>query len=261
VRVSDSFPLKPIPFWQSLLIFGIPGGLIYAGVHFLVPRLVAAGMPLIFAWSACVLVPTIANAGVVVSTYIWHKQPTWITFKQRFRLQKLPLRYWWRVPIAAVVILVFNEALAWTIPLLQQFPGFGLPPVVPEIFVDPYAAIAPESGVATFMGVPLQPQNIWLIPFWLVWIVGGVLGEELVWRGYALPRQELTYGQWAWLVNGLLWNVPFHLYTLSNCLADLPFFLILPFLTQRIQNTWLAIAIHAVMVSLAYALIVPGVLP
>jgi len=80
--VSDPLSLEPIPFWQSLLIFGIPGGLIYAGVHFLVPCLVTAGMSLIFAWSACVLVPTIANAGIVVSSYVWRKQPTWSTFKR-----------------------------------------------------------------------------------------------------------------------------------------------------------------------------------
>jgi len=39
------------------------------------------------------------------------------------------------IPLAAVVILGLNEALTWTIPLLQQPPGFGLPSVVPEIFV------------------------------------------------------------------------------------------------------------------------------
>lgn len=259
--MPSSLPsLKPIPFWQSLLIFGIPGLLIYFGVHALVPRLVAAGMPLIFAWSACVLIPTVVNAIVIVLGYMRQEKPGWASFKRRFRLQALPRRHWWKIPVTAMIILGLNEALAWTIPLLQQRPGFGLPPIVPEIFVDPYAAIAAGSSEATFMGVPLQPDNAWLIPFWLLWIVGGVLGEELVWRGYVLPRQEVTYGQWAWLVNGLLWNVPFHLYTLSNVLADLPFFLILPFVTQRIQNTWFAIAVHATMVAIAYVLIVPGVL-
>ena len=96
-------------------------------------------------------------------------------------------------------------------------------------------------------------------PFWLIWVVGGVLGEELVWRGYLLPGQEARYGRWAWLVNGMLWNVPFHLYTLSNSLSDLPFYLVLPFVVQRTGNTWVAVGVHALMASMAYVLILPGV--
>ncbi len=248
-------------FVRSLLIFGIPGVLIYLGVHYLVPVLVNAGVTLIFAWSACVLVPTVANAAVVVGHYVWRERPSGAAFKKRFRLEPLPLRHLLLVPVVAFVILVCNEALAWTIPLLAELPGFGPAPITPEIFTDPYATLEAGSQDATFMGVPLRPENAWLAAFWLIWVVFGVLGEEIVWRGYLLPLHEAHYGRWAWLVNGLLWNVPFHLYTLSNVLADTPFFLILPFVTQRVKNTYFAVFVHALMVSLAYVLIVPGVWP
>ncbi len=168
---------QPIPFWNSLLIFGIPGLLIWSGVHFLVPKLVEAGIPLVFAWSACVLVPTIGNAVVVLTIYVVREKPDWNTFKVRFRLQRPETRHLWLIPVLAVIILVLNASLEWTIPLLQQLPGFGLPPVVPEIFANPYEAVAPNSGTTTFLGVPLNPGNWWLIPFWLLWVIGGVLGE------------------------------------------------------------------------------------
>ncbi len=32
-----------------------------------------------------------------------------------------------------------------------------------------------------------------------------IVGEEFVWRGVALPRQEVAFGGRAWLVNGILW--------------------------------------------------------
>ena len=86
------------------------------------------------------------------------------------------------------------------------------------------------------------------------------MGEELVWRGYVLPRQEAAYGMWAWLVNGLLWNIPFHWYTLSNLFSDMPFYLILPFCVQRIQNTWFAVIIHVMMISMAYVIILAGMI-
>ncbi len=258
--IHENRKLKAIPFWQSLLIFGIPGTLMYLGVNYLVPQLIDIGIPLIFAWSACVLVPTIGNAIFILWWYVRKEQPDWDTFKQRFRLEPLERKYWWWIPVTVIVILALNQMLSWTIPILKDIPGFGLAPIVPEIFVDPYETVSKGSENATFMGVALQPENWWLIPFWLLFVVGGVLGEELVWRGYVLPRQEVSYGKWAWLINGLLWNFPFHWYTLSNFLSDLPFYLILPFIVLRIGNTWFAIIVHALMASLAYVIIVPGIL-
>ena len=86
------------------------------------------------------------------------------------------------------------------------------------------------------------------------------VGEELVRRGYLLARHEATYGQRAWLVNGALWNVPFHSYTLSNLFAYMPFYFILPFVVQRIKSTWFAIIIHALMISMTYVIIIAGML-
>ena len=250
--------IKPIAIGLSLLIFGAPGLVIYVAVHLLAPVLIGQGVPLIFAWSACVLIPTIANAIAVLALY-WHQEkPDWATFIRRFRLQKLPRKYRWRLPLWFVFILLCNEAMAWTIPLLSNLPMFTPADWAPEIFRDPYQVLA--SGTPTFMAVPLVSKNWWLLPFWSLWVVFGALGEELVWRGYLLPRHEATYGKWAWLVNGALWNVPFHLYTLSNVFSDMPFYLILPLITQRIKNTWFAIFIHAMMISMAYVIIAVGLM-
>jgi membrane protease YdiL (CAAX protease family) len=250
--------VKPIPLWQSFLIFGVPGALIFFGVHYLVPLMTQAGVPLIFAWSACVLVPIMGNAVVIIAIYVKREKPDWATFVRRFRLQKLERKYWMLVPALFVLIVLLNESLAWTIPQLSELPGFAPAASAPEIFRDPYESLS--SGTPTFMDVPLRAANWWLFPFWLIWVVAGVLGEELVWRGYVLPRQEATYGKWAWLVNGMLWNLPFHWYTISNCFSDMPFYLILPFCVQRIKNTWFAMIIHAMMISMAYVIMVAGMM-
>ena len=250
--------IKPIPFWQSALIFGLPGTLIFLSVVYLVPRLTEAGIPLIFAWSVSVLVPTIGNAILIIAIYVSTEKPDWRTFIARFRLQKMTRRQWLLLPAVFVLILILNEMMAWTIPILREIPFFAPASSTPEIMKDPYSALS--DGISTFMGVPLIAENWWLIPFWLLWAVCGVLGGELVWRGYLLPRHEATYGQWAWVVNGALWNVPFHLYTLSNMFADMPFYFILPFVVQRTGSTWFAIITHALLASMAYVIIVTGLM-
>ncbi len=55
---------------------------------------------------------------------------------------------------------------------------------------------------ATFMGIPLAGAW-WVLLGYLVYIVLNVFGEELSWRGYVLPRQELAFGEWTWAIHGI----------------------------------------------------------
>ena len=71
------------------------------------------------------------------------------------------------------------------------------------------------------------------------------MGEEFLWRGYILPRQELTYGKHTWMVHGVLWTL-LHAFKWWQMLALLPGALALSFVAQRLQNTWPGIIAHFV---------------
>lgn len=257
--MPGSDQIKPIPFWQSLLIFGIPGIAIYLATHFLVPWLIATGISLVHAWTLAVVGPTILNAFVVLTIYYLDERPGWRQFVARFRLGRPRLRSILIVPVVAVLVLFLNELLAWTVPVLSQVPLFAPQPVIPEIFSDVYESLDQVSSSSTFMGEQVGPQDLWLVFYWIFfWVFLAVTGEELVWRGYVLPRQQLVYGNKAWLVNGILWNIPFHLYTAHNLVSDLPLYLLLPLLVQKTGNTWTGILLHALLVSLALILVIPG---
>jgi len=86
-----------------------------------------------------------------------------------------------------------------------------------------------------------------------------VLGEELWWRGYILPRQELVHGKWTWLVHGILWTF-FHLPFWWNLLAMLPSTLSLPYVASRLKNTTPGIIAHFTMNGLGFVMILLGVL-
>jgi membrane protease YdiL (CAAX protease family) len=244
---------------ESLLWFGLPGLTILACVHWLVPRLVSSSLPLLHAWTLSIIGPTVFNAAAVITYYVVTHWPDRTTFLQRFRLLAPSWRTVALVPVIALLILALNESLAWTVPLLREV-GWSLePPIQPSIFKDSYAALE-AGGNVDFMGIELGPTTWWVIPYWLFfWPLLGGLGEELVWRGYLLPKQEAAFGRWAWLLNGMLWNVPFHLYTATAVFSDMPFFLLLPLATQKVGNTWFAWMVHALLASLALVVIVPSV--
>ena len=84
----------------------------------------------------------------------------------------------------------------------------------------------------------------WVALVYLVALFVNIAGEEIAWRGYLLPRQEQTHGQWAWLVNGLMWVFLLHAVLRWMYLGLLPTGLVTPFVAQRTQNIWTAVIIH-----------------
>ncbi len=86
------------------------------------------------------------------------------------------------------------------------------------------------------------------------------VGEEILWRGYILPRQEVTMGKYAWIFNGLLHGV-FHLsFGLLVNIVALPMLLLVPFVTYKTRNTSAAIVIHFIMGAPMQILVVFGII-
>jgi membrane protease YdiL (CAAX protease family) len=126
-----------------------------------------------------------------------------------------------------------SRAWKWTISflLLYLLLGFILNIVVQFVY-DKLNFWPPDADI------PLTN-----IPFLLIVFIANILSEELWWRGYILPRQELEHGKSAWIVNGILWSF-FHL---SKWWA-VPFLLLkqwmLPFIAQRTKNNTPTFLIH-----------------
>jgi membrane protease YdiL (CAAX protease family) len=80
----------------------------------------------------------------------------------------------------------------------------------------------------------------------LAMLLANIVGEELWWRGYIFPRQELYFGRWTWLVHGILWSF-FHTFKWWTLPALLIFCLIYPYIVQRARSIWPAIIPHAIL--------------
>lgn len=71
-----------------------------------------------------------------------------------------------------------------------------------------------------------------------------VLGEELLFRGFLLPRMNGAFGRGDWLANGVLFAA-YHLHVpwvMPSALLD-SFFLAFP--TKRYRSAWTGIAVHS----------------
>jgi membrane protease YdiL (CAAX protease family) len=120
-----------------------------------------------------------------------------------------------------------------------------------------FAALVRLQGEAnfhpSFMAFePLGPGRYWIFGAWLPFLVLNIVGDEFVWRGVVLPRQEVALGGRAWLVNGILWLLFHAAFPWQVLLTLVPITLNLPYLVQRRRSTWVGIVIHCVFGAIGF---------
>jgi membrane protease YdiL (CAAX protease family) len=94
-----------------------------------------------------------------------------------------------------------------------------------------------------------------LVALYLVMFFFNIVGEELWWRGYILPRQELAHRRLTWLLHGLLWT-GFHVYKWWDMIGLLPVCLILSFAAQKTRNNWPVLIAHGLTNGMALILVI-----
>jgi len=105
----------------------------------------------------------------------------------------------------------------------------------------------------------LEPRQYWIFAVWLPYFFFNIAGEELLWRGYLLPRQEQVVGSRAWILNGLLWAVFHSAIGWRIALVLLPIEFVVPYVVSKRHNTWLGIFIHGMYNGAGFILVALGV--
>jgi membrane protease YdiL (CAAX protease family) len=225
----------------SILYFGIPCAIFSASILGLLPWMVRHGYSQVVTFFVTFGLPLL---GMLIAAFVAYRlegRPwSWPAIRDRMRLQKPTARDWgWTVGL-----LVVTMAGRFVIgPIAGLFAGvhFYSPP--PE-----FVTVMTGLRDGTFGGMPMHGRwDLFLLMF-ICLAVLNIGGEELWWRGIILPRQELAFGKWAWLVNGLLWDL-FHFFYHTNGASVVAYLVAtvpLAFVAQRTRNTWPGIVAHFV---------------
>ncbi|MCT2535371.1 CPBP family intramembrane metalloprotease [Aquibacillus koreensis] len=248
--------LKPMYFGESLLLFGIPGIILYCNIYYGVPYLDSLGVPLIISFPLALygLLFLLFIASLIA--YKLEGNPSTLAgLTKRFRLTKLNKKMGFISIGTFIVVMIMEELLKFTSGILAKMSVFAPPDILPE-FIDPNQTLS--FPLTAFMGVSLE-GNWWILLVWLLCLACNILGEEFWWRGYILPRQELAFGKKAWLVHGALLLLVFHAFLKWNYIVLIPICFILPYMAQRYQNTWIPAIIHGIGNGLFFAFIIPGI--
>lgn len=221
------------------------------------PVLAQRGIPIFFNYLLIYATfPMLALIAASLIAYRGEGNPmSWPDFKNRFRLNKMDGKSWlWAIGLTLFMFLSVG-LLSFTAPWLASF-SFLTPPDYWPAELKPTAPSGLVGGAipTEFMGLSLA-GNWWILVVLLISLVIATFGEELWWRGYILPRQELTHGKWTWVVHGILW-ASFHLFAPWNIIAILPGSIALSFVAQRLKNTWPAVIAHGLVNGLLVLIVV-----
>ncbi len=209
--------VRPMRLWQSLLFFMIPGFYGLFAQYVLMPSMVQHGVSEENAYNAVHLTVFIGLfLATILALRVEGWSLSWTSIKERLRIKRMDSTAW-----------------KWTLPFLVLYLVLGFLLNNLALFVYEKLGFWPPNA-----DIPLTN-----IPYLLIGFLFNIFSEELWWRGYILPRQELEHGKSAWIVNGVLWSF-FHLFKWWA----VPFMLLkhwmLPFVVQRTKNTTPAIVIH-----------------
>lgn len=91
---------------------------------------------------------------------------------------------------------------------------------------------------------PLTKGRYWLLLVWFPYWILNILGEEILWRGVMLPRQEIAFGKYAWVIHGFGWGL-FHIaFGWQLIITLIPLIFIQSYVVQRTKNSWIGVIMH-----------------
>jgi membrane protease YdiL (CAAX protease family) len=240
---------------HSVSIFVVSSLAISFSVYWGIPLFLDRGWRFGDAYLLCFYIPFACLLGFAL--WLYHHEGhawTWQAFAQRFRLKRFTKAdVLWTLGLTLFGLIgygIMTQTLG--VFLLKRVP-FLAPPAYFPGGLDPTKPMVPGE----FFGISLKGQWWVACVYFLGWFCN-IFGEELVFRGYLLPKEEAVLGKYAWVYHGIIWAL-WHSFWKWNVIPLLAVTLPLAFVVQRQKNTWIGIIAHGGLNLIPLVVIIAGI--
>ena len=240
MEMSPDMKIKPMGIIPSLLFFAIPSVIFSFFIYYVMQKLHQNGINDFVNFMVSMTTPlALMLVAAIIAYKVEGNAFNWSAFSKRFRLKKMTRKDWIYTVALLIVMIIIYGTLSFTSKWLIQFQLFS-PPEFLLPSVDP--RLEQNLLVNSFMGIPLKGQW-WIAVVYFIFLLFNIFGEEFWWRGYILPRQELAFNKWTWVIHGTLWGM-FHIFWKWNLIILFPTCLALSYVVYKQKNTWIGIISH-----------------
>lgn len=237
---------KKLGIISSVFLFLLPGILFWVHLNWSIPLLISVFQ--LSAYAAWLIIGSFfLFLPIFVITFVLMKTDgyslDWKTIFERLKIKKITKKDW--------LWIIFGLLIASACVGLITFLITILPLGINILELKEVSPIEAQQLIGN--------ERLFLLLLPILFFFNYV-GEEILWRGYILPRQEVSFGKYAWILNGALHGV-FHLSfgVLTNIIA-IPVYLMIPLVTYKTQNTSTAIVIHFLLGAPMQILVVLGII-
>lgn len=235
--MNNKVVVKKLGFVKSLLYFLIPGVIFSFCIYVLIPVFLKLGFSVFASFGLMFFTTTAFMFPLAILFYVLEgNKLNWDSIKERFWLYKMTKWDWlW----ALIMIVSFYGSVMLFTPLVNAI-AKNVPLLAPPFYIpELYNPLIKMSSMipTTIGGFALKGHWEVLIIFFLLTNLNG-FGLALWQRGIILPRQELSFGKWAWLINGILSAVLFGMMFPWRFAGIIVPLLILSYITQKRRNGW-----------------------
>jgi len=228
----------------TILVFSISSLILFISIYLLIPIVMRYfQIPFAIAYLGCFYIPFIGL--LLTALIIYKREGHKLTIKEisiRLRLHKLNKKslkllviFFILIVLGFLIVSVLSQLISDNIKFLS----------VPENFP---AGLNHNKKLLPGYFFDFSVKGIWWYPvFYFIGWFFNIFGEELLFRGILLPKNEKTFGDKAWIFQGTLWGL-WHVFWYWQFIP-LIFFVALPlvFVVQKTSNTWVGIIIHGIM--------------
>jgi len=237
---SPDLKIKPMGIIPSVLFFAIPSVIFSFFIYYVMQKLHQNGINDFVNFVVSMTTPlALMLVAAIIAYKVEGNSFNWRSFSKRFRLKKMTRKDWIYTVALLMVMIIIYGTLSFTSKWLIQFQLFS-PPEFLLPSVDP--RLEQNLLVDSFMGIPLKGQW-WVAVVYFIFLLFNIFGEQFWWRGYILPRQELAFNKWTWVIHGTLWGL-FHIFWKWNLIILFPTCLALSYVVYKQKNTWIGIISH-----------------
>jgi membrane protease YdiL (CAAX protease family) len=181
---------------------------------------------------------------VLVAVLVWREQRSlrWSTIREAL---------WLRSPRSPRSGRVGGRVWLILLPLIVLFgAAHELIPAVAAPENRDFATLVESDAGKEFLSGAWGWYGLLLVSF----LFNTVLGEELLFRGFLLPRMNGAFGRGDWVANGLLFT-GYHLHVPWGMPATLIDTFLLAYPSKRYRSAWIGIAVHSAQSVVLAALI------
>ena len=148
----------------------------------------------------------------------------------------------WALALVVMVLVFWLSSLTGPInKTVASTPGF-IPPEYWLPVTNPNVEVTSIEGL--FPDVTLAGNWIFFIMFFIVYgVIFNIIGEELYYRSFLLPKMRGVFGRWDWVANGVLFTLK-HIYQRWLYFGILPGALTMAFLAGPIGSVYLSMIFH-----------------